>query len=357
MKVKLGRRLSTQDLSWLVDLYRNNQLNLDPPYQRRSVWTRSDQQYFLDTIFRNYPSPPIFLHKTIADDGKPTYHIVDGKQRTQTILDFINDRIKISPKYGDVRLDGKKWHQLQGEQSLKRDFWNYQITVEVIDVVEGLVVNEVFDRLNRNVRKLTRQELRHAKFNGWFISRAETEAGRQKWRDLGIVTVSRAKRMIDVQFISELMLVVLENKMAGFDQDEIDSLYAKYDEPAEVIPALATDDFDQNFSTITSYLTTMNSGETVSRYAKAFGNFYTLWALVALSVSLPDPQELARGYKAFMEKVELIGKQQDLEAFLQNNKDYALPLNYYNNSRGARTDLKPRTRRLESLKASINPMD
>ena len=43
----MERRPTTQDLTWLIDLRRNNQLDTDPPYQRRSVWTRSDKQYFL----------------------------------------------------------------------------------------------------------------------------------------------------------------------------------------------------------------------------------------------------------------------------------------------------------------------
>ncbi len=68
----MQRRLSTQDLTWLLDLNQNKQLNLDLPYQRRSVWTRWDKQFSLDTIFRNYPSPAIFLHKTIDDAGKAT---------------------------------------------------------------------------------------------------------------------------------------------------------------------------------------------------------------------------------------------------------------------------------------------
>ena len=349
----MQRRPSTQDLSWLVDLYRNGQLDLDPPYQRRSVWTRGDQQFFLDTIFRNYPSPAIFLHKTIADDGKPTYHVVDGKQRTQTILNFVDDHLKISPSYGDNRLDGKKWSQLQGEQSLKQDFWNYQITIEIIDIVDGAIVNTVFDRLNRNARKLTRQELRHAKFDGWFITQAENEAGRQEWRDWGMVTMSRVKRMLDVQFISELMLVVLENKIIGFDQDTIDDLYAKYDEPDETVLKLDADAFDQQFSKIRSYLAKMSSDGAISRHAKGVGDFYTLWALVALSDNLMHPEELARRHMAFMKKVERLGKQQDLEAFLRNKKTYALHLTYYDNSRGASTDLAPRTKRFESLKAEI----
>lgn len=187
----MQRRPTTQDITWLLDLHQNKQLDLNPPYQRRSVWTRKDKQFFLDTIFRNYPSPAIFLHKTIDEAGKATYHVVDGKQRTQTILEFANDKLKVSSDYGDVRLNGKKWSSLQGEQALKQTFWNYQITVEMIDIVEGTIVNEVFDRLNRNSRKLTQQELRHAKFDGWLITTVENEAEKDEWRTLGVATTAR----------------------------------------------------------------------------------------------------------------------------------------------------------------------
>ena len=51
----MKRRGTTQDISWFIDLRDNTQINLDPPYQRRSVWTRKDRLYFLDTIFNGYP--------------------------------------------------------------------------------------------------------------------------------------------------------------------------------------------------------------------------------------------------------------------------------------------------------------
>src|ERR1700678_2713686 len=217
----MNRRPTTQDITWLLDLNRNGQLDLDPPYQRKSVWTSKDRQFFLDTIFRDYPSPAIFLHKTIAADGSSTYHVVDGKQRLETILSFVNNKVRIAKDFGDVRLNGKNWKQLEGEQELRRRLWNYQIPVEMVDVIEGNVVNEVFDRLNRNSRRLTDQELRHAKFEGWFITTAEAEEEKDSWKKLGIVTTARAKRMADTQFISELLMVVITQGAAGFDQDAI----------------------------------------------------------------------------------------------------------------------------------------
>jgi len=40
------------------------------------------------------------------------------------------------------------------------------------------LINEIFDRINRNVARLTRQELRHAKYDGEFIQEVETAAER-----------------------------------------------------------------------------------------------------------------------------------------------------------------------------------
>ena len=50
---------------------------------------------------------------------------------------------------------------------------------------------------------------------------------------LGVVTAARAKRMRDVQFISELLLMILEEEIVGFDQDYLDKKYAEYENPQE----------------------------------------------------------------------------------------------------------------------------
>jgi hypothetical protein len=352
----MQRRLTTQDISWLLDLSRNDQLDLDPPYQRRSVWTLKDRQFFLDTIFRNYPSPAIFLHKTIDSMGKSTYHVVDGKQRTETILDFVSDKLRISRAYGDVRLDGKKWSDLRGEQDLKQKFWNYQITVEMIDFIDANMVNEVFERLNRNSRKLTSQELRHAKFDGWLINEAEAEANREEWQDFGIVTRSRSKRMGDVQFISELMFVVLENRIMGFDQTQLDELYAKYDEPQETDPEFDEDVFRKEMDRIRTYMRDMErTSGVISEFAKALANFYSLWGLLALNSNLPNPEAFAQLYKTFMAKVDILNGQDDLGTFLQQSEseDYSIVYQYLENFRGANTDMGPREKRHQALQMSL----
>jgi hypothetical protein len=355
----MNRRPTTQDITWILDLARHKQLDINPPYQRRSVWTMKDKQFFLDTIFRNYPCPAIFLHKEISDNGFTTYHVVDGKQRTQTILEFVNDQLRIAKDFGDLRLDGKKWSDLQGEPELKKLFWNYQITIEQIDFPEGRIVNEVFDRLNRNARRLTNQELRHAKFEGWFINEVEAEAARDEWRLLGVVTNARAKRMADSQFISELALVILEKQIFGFDQDGLDEIYGKYDDPQESVPSLNVDEFRKRFAEVRNYLLGMESSNgAISMHARTLANVYSIWSLVALSPAvLPIAADLAARYTEFMSRVAELSAQTDLAAFLTSDKDglYKLPFAYFTNAGGASTDLAPRRERHSALTTALLP--
>ncbi len=64
----------------------------------------------------------------------------------------------------------------------KRDFfWDYTLVVDFLESVDGANIDQVFDRVNRNSINLQPQELRHARFNGWFIKEAENESEDDFW--------------------------------------------------------------------------------------------------------------------------------------------------------------------------------
>lgn len=72
----------------LVNLYENHQLNLEPGFQRMSVWKERDRAKLMDSIIRNYPLPAIFLYRN-QQDGDVVYDVIDGKQRIETFLMFM----------------------------------------------------------------------------------------------------------------------------------------------------------------------------------------------------------------------------------------------------------------------------
>lgn len=347
----MKRLPSPQQVTWFLDLDNTGQLNLDPPYQRKSVWTLRDRRFFLDTIFRNYPCPSIFIHKVTDEEGKTTYNVVDGKQRLQTILMFKNNEINIDKEFGDTTFNGKKFKELTIDQ--KRKFWDYIIVVDFVDLPNSDLINEVFDRLNRNSKNLNEQELRHAKYSGWFITESEKETENLFWEKVKISTKAKAKRMKDVQFISELLMVILAKKIVGFNHDHITEVYANYDTPSDSELEFEEDSYLSEKERIRTYIEQMeNNGGVITKWATTVNNFYTLWSLVALfEEEVPTPIELATKYDRFMTKVGSMTDEIDPKSLsLPQDK---LAYSYYTNSRGASIDLKQRNERLNTLKEAI----
>jgi hypothetical protein len=70
-------------------------------------------------------------------------------------------------------------------------FFNYSFSVEQLESEDDAQWDEVFNRVNRNQKTLKDQELRHARFDGWLIDKAESEAKDGFWEKLKISTRDR----------------------------------------------------------------------------------------------------------------------------------------------------------------------
>ena len=352
----MSRTLTTQDISWFLDLKDKGQLNLDPPYQRRSVWAPRDKRYFVDTILNNYPAPPVFLHKTIDEKGRATYHVVDGKQRLQTIIEFTENQVRIPDDFINVSLQKKRWCDL--DRTTKERFWNYVLIVEMLPDVSDSAIRNIFERINRNSRKLTAQEMRHAKYDGWFITFVEAEADKAEWKTFGVVTAARIKRMADAQFISELCAIVIRGDISGFDQDELDQLYATYEDTSDVAE-LVEDDFTGEIERLKMEVASLLRKEPKFKdYLKVQGHFYSLWAyLHTTGDRYRGAEDFAPKYTAFMAAVEALSSVNPDHGLEVDGEIQGFPVaavrDYAKNIRGASTDLAPRRKRLDSLIAAL----
>lgn len=214
-------------VAWFIDMLKRKQLILNPPYQRKSVWTDSYKRFFLDTIFREYPAPPIFLNEEIDEEGIIKYYVIDGRQRLESIFAFFNNEIALPEDFGNENCNGKYFNELN--QPEKDIFFCYQVLVEVFHSADESLIKETFDRFNRNVVKLNNQELRHANFGGKFITLIEELAEEPFWEDIMVSAPVKIRRMKDIEFISELFLLI----MHGIDssgKSTLDKYYADYDE-------------------------------------------------------------------------------------------------------------------------------
>lgn len=367
----IKRTPTQQDLSWFLDLYGWKQLDLNPPYQRKSIWGRSDKTFFLNTIFNNYPCPAIYVQKEIKN-GKTIYYVVDGKQRLQTIFDFFENRISMPMDFGDIRLNGKKWKDIKDDAELSNIFYDYNFTVEVLTGLQNEQWNEVFDRLNRNAKVLTDQELRHARFDGWLISTIEKEADEEAldrenkfWKNIGIATRNKVARMKDIEFISILMLVILEKDFVGFPQSAINELYLKYD---KIITEDEEPEFDgcyfteedartalQRFNDVKSYIQKIEeeTGLLTSNFFRRKTNthLYSLWCYFAINNITDINETLITKIKEFFEKLETTSETESTEFqnLVGQDSSYKFVIEYLENSSGAATEVALRKARHEAL--------
>lgn len=355
-----SRNPSLRDVSWLLELQQFGQLDLDPPYQRRSVWSTSEKKQFLDTVFNNYPSPAIFLHKAFDENDRAVYHVVDGKQRITSILEFVQGKIALPSAIGDTRLANKTWPDLLGSPAQKRVFWNYQMTVELINDVSEPVIKEIFERLNRNSRKLQRQEMRHARFDGWLISFIEASAESGPWRTLKISTDARERRMQDVQLLSELAIVQAEKRIFGFDQNHLDDFYVEYDNPDLDNPEFDKRQFENEFTGRAQLLLSMSQIDpAMTKYTSATVHLYPLWAVLTIDMPTSDYDlgHFVKRYMQFMTSVaDARASTSGVPASGSSGEDPSglLVTKYAAASTGASTDLMKRRERYEALRDHLN---
>ncbi len=102
---------SEHSIDQFVLMFKGRQINLEPGFQRRSVWTWNDRRRLIQSIVDGYPVPSVFLYKRNIG-GRLMYDVIDGKQRLESILMFLEiGRFKRSAF--DVKLDlgdGFDWY-------------------------------------------------------------------------------------------------------------------------------------------------------------------------------------------------------------------------------------------------------
>jgi len=220
---------TTHKITQIYKWYKEKCLELAPPFQRKPVWSDKNKSYLIDTILSDLPVPEIYINVKTDKDGNTKYIVVDGQQRIRSILSFIEDELEIleseSQKYGSK-------HFSDLPDGLKKDFWNYNIVTRELLTDREEDVRAIFQRLNKNVVPLNSQELRNATFVGEFIRLMNELADDDFWAENRIVSPSDIRRMLDVEFVSELvigMLIGIQTK----DQELIDRQYKAHDEHFE----------------------------------------------------------------------------------------------------------------------------
>jgi hypothetical protein len=231
MEGPLRAEFGEQTINQLALMFSHGQINLEPGFQRRSVWAVRDRQRLIQSIVSHYPLPSIFLYKRNSR-GKLVYDVIDGKQRLESILMFLRQG-RFKHNAFDARLDlddepGLEWHDWLDIKrhfpQVRHDLEGYKIqTVEVTGRLSDII--DLFVRINSTGKPLTSGEKRHARFyDSRFLKEAETLVNRFRNYLLGehIISQTQLDRMKGTELVAELLMSIQQggviNKKTALDR-------------------------------------------------------------------------------------------------------------------------------------------
>lgn len=215
--------VSLQTIAWLRGRRADASLQISPKFQRRPVWLEPERSELISTILLRLPFPEVYIQSVLdTTTGQEQYVVVDGQQRITSILMFIDNEV---PLPINDYWQGQYFRDLEEDQ--KQAFWNYKIVVRGLSETNDAEIRDLFVRLNTNNISLNDQELRNSRYKGRFKQAAERFADNPLFQELGLFTPRDIRRMLDVEFASELLLLLVEgitNK-----KDLVEEAYARFE--------------------------------------------------------------------------------------------------------------------------------
>jgi len=215
---------SLQTIAWFNEHRINDKLEISPHFQRRAVWLERERSELMATICSNLPFPEIYVQiVTNRDTGGQKYIVVDGQQRLTSIFRFIDNEFSLP---NSDYWNAQNFRDLSDEQ--KEAFWEYKIVVRSLRRTNDAEIRDLFERLNTNNIALNDQEIRNAKYQGTFKNLALKLADDSLFQEMSLFTARDVRRMLDVEFIGELLVLVIHG--VSNKKDLLDNFYAQFDE-------------------------------------------------------------------------------------------------------------------------------
>lgn len=211
----------------LVNDHKDEKLELNPWYQRRSVWTRPQKAYLINTLFERKPIPALYVRHSIdLEKSKSVKEVVDGQQRARAILEYCLGEFSALMPDGISR---KTFLQLTVSEREK--FLLTSIPVGFLLGATDSDVIDIFARINSVSKTLNDQEKRNSQFSGEFKQFALGQSVNRLdfWRSITLFTSNDISRMIEVQFMSDIIANLIRG-LSDFSQSFLNKIYKQYDE-------------------------------------------------------------------------------------------------------------------------------
>jgi hypothetical protein len=338
----------TYSINDFLEWSNNKQLELNPKFQRRSVWTDTARSYLMDTIIRGKPIPKVFIRQKINVQTRQSIReVVDGQQRLKTILSYLRDGFVISKKHHPT-FGGLYFSQLnQVDDNIQANILNYEISTDLLVNMPDSEVLDIFSRLNSYSVVLNDQEKINANHFGPFKTLADRLAHNfnQFWIDNKILKEAEILRMADVTLVADLLIAMIEG-IKG--KKQIKTFYAQYEKEFNH----DTEVLETNFSSTIDSIQGILGNELKNSELRRIHLFYTLFtSIYHLNFGLPN-LEKERHPIPENDYARVSSRLENIDAIFEPNQPKVLnegEERFLEDSRRATTDTAVRTRRTEYL--------
>lgn len=227
----MNLRESHYTIASLKEKSEGNALQINADYQRHGgLWPSHARTYFIDTILEDFPFPKLYFYENTqrkSDGGFVTHtEVVDGQQRLKTIIDFVDNKIKLGATSSSYK--GMRFADL--DEDVQGKFMGYQVAVDVITRAQRTEILEMFRRMNAYTLPLNEAEKRHSKWGGefkWFVNNVADEYS-AKLNEFGVLTQRQIIRMRDAEFITDL-IAAIDQGITNTTPSLLSSYYRNYD--------------------------------------------------------------------------------------------------------------------------------
>lgn len=186
-----------------------------PKYQRNFVWKENNKNLFLESIFLGLPIPFMFLAD--CSDGKQ--EIIDGAQRMQTIVEFYNNKLRLSGMEKLTTLNGFAFKDLSDAQ--QRKFLNKSLRVIVLEEdTPATSRQDLFCRINTTGIKANASEIRRGSYPGPFTTFIENCSKNKTFVKLSPMSGDRENRYERFEFVLRFFAYLNEYNEFGHDVNE-----------------------------------------------------------------------------------------------------------------------------------------
>ena len=174
-EVNINKEILTKDNKWyhilefnpnmimrLIDIYKywiDKEIDLNPFYQRDLVWSKKQKLAYIMAIFeKGIETKPTFIVNVVKE---PRLEVLDGKQRITTLLDFIEDKIKLEngKVFSELSEKDKEtilFHQIRYTRIIKQGYNNDLTDKEKIELF--LEINELGTKMSEEHLKKIKKE-------------------------------------------------------------------------------------------------------------------------------------------------------------------------------------------------------